>query len=180
MIPLTLNDRESELSYAYLHAVASHAGASCISANRSLDGNGIDATITGWGPFPNGGYLEEITIHIQLKATIKTPVIQNGHFSYFVKGQKRYEDLRADTVSVPRLLVVLFLPPNLSDWLTVTATELTMKNCAHWISLRGAATCTNPTGETVYIPVAQIWNPNSLIQIFSQLSNKQILTYTKS
>jgi hypothetical protein len=29
MRPLTHNDIESELSYAYLHAVAAHAGASC-------------------------------------------------------------------------------------------------------------------------------------------------------
>jgi hypothetical protein len=50
MRPLTSNDIESELSYVYLHAVASKVGASCNITNRSLDGNGIDAAITGWAP----------------------------------------------------------------------------------------------------------------------------------
>lgn len=37
---------EAELSYAYLHAVASRAGFSCEYRNRHLDGAGVDATIT--------------------------------------------------------------------------------------------------------------------------------------
>lgn len=51
MRPLNSNDIESELSYAYLHAVAAHVWAGCQVASRSYDGNGIDAMITGWGPF---------------------------------------------------------------------------------------------------------------------------------
>lgn len=179
MRPLTTNDKESELSYAYLHAVASSVGASCGIASRSLDGNGIDATITGWGPFPNGGYLEEITIHIQLKATVGTPVEKNGHFSYFLKDNKRYDALRVDTVSVPRILVVLFLPANAADWLTISPQELIMKKCAYWASLRGAGAPTNKTGETVYLPTSQIMNNNNLTEIFAKLSRQEILTYTK-
>ena len=36
---------ESELSYAYLHAVASRAGFSCTHADRHLDSAGVDAQI---------------------------------------------------------------------------------------------------------------------------------------
>lgn len=59
---------ESELSYAYLHAVASKAGMACSGGNRHEDNNGIDATLTAWGPFNNGGYLTEVDIKVQLKA----------------------------------------------------------------------------------------------------------------
>ena len=179
MRPLTNNDIESELSYAYLHAVASKVGASCSIANRSLDGNGIDASITGWGPFPGGGYLEEVTVHIQLKATKNAPVEQNGHLSYFLSETRRYNDLKADTVSVPRILVVMFLPANSADWLTISPSELIMKKCAYWTSLRGAGPSTNKTGETVYLPTSQILDPNNLINIFAKLSRNEILTYTQ-
>jgi hypothetical protein len=179
MGPLTGNDIESELSYAYLHAVASNAGASCLVSTRSLDGNGIDAIITGWGPYPNGGYLEEITIHVQLKATIGVPIEKNGHFSYFLKEIKRYNDLRADTVSVPRILVVLFLPTYAAEWLNISPSELILKKCAYWTSLRGAADPTNKTGETVYLPISQIMNSNNLLEIFAKLSRQEVLNYTK-
>jgi hypothetical protein len=147
MSPLTNNDIESELSYAYLHAVASKVGASCSISSRSLDDNGIDAAITGWGPFTSGVYLEEITIHVQLKATITDPVEQNGYLTYFLKDNRRYDDLRADTVSVPRILVVLFLPSNAGEWLYVSPSELIMKKCAHCSSLRGTGATANKTGN---------------------------------
>lgn len=85
MRPLTDQNIESELSYAYIHAVASHAGASCEVTNRHQDNAGVDAAITGWGPFPNGGYRNEIDLKVQLKATISTPTFSNGCFSYSLK-----------------------------------------------------------------------------------------------
>jgi hypothetical protein len=179
MRPLTENDKESELSYAYLHAVASKIGASCSVSSRSLDGNGVDASITGWGPFPNGGYLNEITINIQLKATKQQQVETDSHISYFVKGIDRYNDLRAETVSVPRILVVLFLPDNPNDWLKINTTELILKKCAYWTSLRGADESKNGTGETIYLPKTQIFDTENLMTIFSNLSRKEILTYSK-
>jgi len=65
---------ESELSYAYLHAVASKAGMSCRDGNRHEDGAGIDALLTAWGPFPNESYLTEVSLNIQLKATVAEPL----------------------------------------------------------------------------------------------------------
>jgi len=179
MRPLTDRDIESELSYAYLHAVASKVGASCSIANRTLDGNGIDAAITGWGPFPGGGYLEEVTVHVQLKATVSVPVEQNGLLSYFLREVKRYNDLRTDTISVPRILVVMFLPADATSWLNISPNELILKKCAYWTSLRGAAASDNNSGVTVYLPMNQILDTTNLTNLFSKLSRNEILTYTQ-
>jgi len=40
-------DIESELSYAYIHAVAAHAGMECCITGHHSDNRGIDARITG-------------------------------------------------------------------------------------------------------------------------------------
>jgi hypothetical protein len=177
MRPLSPNDIESEISYAYLHAVASHAGAGCSNANRASDGNGIDAIITGWGPFPGGGYLQEIDIKVQLKATVGIPVINNGFLSYSLNGISRYNDLRSNSLATHRILVVLYLPPNPSDWLSISENELILKKCAYWASLKGAPPSTNTSSQTVYIPQTQIFNSTNLKSIFTSLSRKEELSY---
>lgn len=101
---------ESDLSYAYLHAVAAHAGMACSVGNMHEDHNGIDATVTAWGPFEGGGYRSEVTLNVQLKATTSVPSDDGSNFTYFLKGVARYDDLRTETVAIPRILVVLFMP----------------------------------------------------------------------
>ena len=113
MRPLGNKDIEAELSYAYLHAVASHAGMACQVANRAMDNNGIDALLKAWGPFPNT-YRRQVSFDIQLKATIERPGDVGDHFSYWMpdNGLKRYDDLREETDDVQRLLVCCFCPPS--------------------------------------------------------------------
>jgi hypothetical protein len=177
MRPLTPNDIESEISYAYLHAVASHAAAGCQVATRAFDGNGIDAHITAWGPFPDGGYIEEVDLHIQLKATTIEPVIKNGQITYFIKGIDRYNDLRKETVSIHSILIVMFLPELLNDWLAIDPNNLLMRKCAYWVSLRGAPESNNETGQTISIPQNQIFDTNNLQNIFATLSRRETLRY---
>ena len=111
MKPLSTQNIESELSYAYLHAVAAHAGVGCKVGSRHDDSAGIDAELTGWGPFDNGGYLQEVSLNVQLKATIQPPSVTTKGLGYNFAGIQQYNDLRTDTVATPRILVVLFLPP---------------------------------------------------------------------
>jgi hypothetical protein len=178
-MPLSNNDIESELSYAYLHAVASKAGVMSKHVTRHEDNKGIDAHLTAWGPFPEGGYLNEIDLKIQLKAKKGVPPCQNAHFSYFLqdRNSKRYNELRAETTSTHRILVILFLPDSIEEWLKHTEDELILKNCAYWVSLRGAKSSENDTGQTIYIPKAQTFDPQSLISIFSRLSKNEKLIY---
>ncbi len=77
MEPLSQQDIESELSYAYLHAVVSRAGMSCQVTNRHQDNRGIDATITAW-PSPEIGGNAEVDFKVQLKATIQDRVSSSG------------------------------------------------------------------------------------------------------
>ncbi len=52
---LSVQNIESELSYAYLHAVAAQAGVSCTQGSRHEDNHGIDARLLGLAPFPAQG-----------------------------------------------------------------------------------------------------------------------------
>ena len=175
--PLSSQNIESELSYAYLHAVASRVGASCVASSRHEDSNGIDATVTAWGPFVGGGYRNEVDLKIQLKATVKPPKKVGSCISYPLSGIPRYDDLRADTVATPRILVVLFLPKKEDDWMVQSAGSLMIKKCAFWVSLRGAKPSSNATSETVYIPNSQRFDAAGVRKIFSTLSRGEHLAY---
>ena len=73
---MTNQNIESELSYAYLHAVCSKAGLSCKQGDRHDDGAGVDAEIIYRGEL-NHPYLKEIQLNIQLKATTTRSVVAN-------------------------------------------------------------------------------------------------------
>jgi hypothetical protein len=178
MRPLSGNDVESELSYAYLHAVASAAGASCSVTSRSEDNAGVDAKIVGWGPFPNGGYRQEVDLKVQLKATTNAPSNVCGQLSYRLNGLSRYNDLRSDAIYTPRILVVLFLPStSQSDWITHGDDALSLHKCAYWVSLRGAAESTNQTGQTVYLPLSQRFDKEGLRTLLSMISRQEVPLY---
>lgn len=177
MSPLTSENIESELSYAYLHAVASKAGVCCEIAGRHEDNAGVDARLVGWGPFPNGGWRQEIDLKIQLKATIKQPAAVGDSLSYSLSGISRYDDLRTEAVATPRIMVVLFLPDKPENWMTHTEDALSLHRCAYWVSLRGAKPSVNKTAQTIYLPKAQRFDADGLISLMSALSRNEIPTY---
>jgi len=178
--PLSNNDIEAELSYAYIHAVASKAGVGCKLGSRNDDNAGIDAELIGWGPFPGGGYRQEIDVKVQLKATVKQPVESDDKFlSYSLAGISRYDDLRSEAISTPRILVVLFLPENPEKWLSLDEDTLILRKCAYWVSLRGAKPSNNATAQTVYLPKANRFDPESLIALMASLSHNKVPRYSE-
>ncbi len=79
---MTTQNIEAELSYAYLHAVASRAGFSCEYRNRHLDGAGVGATITVNGQvLAADSKLCDFPVDVQLKATGKILPITAARFS---------------------------------------------------------------------------------------------------
>jgi len=177
MRPLSANDIESELSYAYLHAVAAKASVACKIGSRHDDNAGVDAELTGWGPFPAGGYREEVDIKVQLKATTRALVQRDGLISYNLQGIARYDDLRCAAISTPRILVVLFLPDNREEWLIQNDEALSLRKCAYWVSLRGAAPSSNKSAQTVYLPVKQRFDVMGLKTLMGAISRNETPTY---
>ena len=180
MKPLSTQNIESELSYAYLHAVAAHAGVGCKVGSRHDDSAGIDAELTGWGPFHNGGYLQEVSLNVQLKATIRPPSVTTKGLGYNFAGIQQYNDLRTDTVATPRILVVLFLPPEQEKWLEHCSDALTLRNCAYWVSLRGAPPSDNHSSQTIYFPENQFFDTSGLKNLMASLSRRDIPLYAQA
>jgi len=177
MSPLTDQNVESELSYAYLHAITAHAGVACCVSGRHLDNAGVDAHLTSWGPFPDGGYRQEVNINVQLKATTKEPALVGSNYSYSLNGIQQYDNLRTDAVSLPRILVVLFLPKNREEWISHTNEALSLHKCAYWVSLRGASPSSNTTAQTIYLPKNQRFDVSGLRSLMGAISRNDVPMY---
>lgn len=173
---MIVQDIESELSYAYLHAVAAKAGMSCKQGDRHDDGAGVDAEINYRG-MTSHPYKRHVQLNIQLKATIKSVGTDPDYLSYFVQGEKRFEKLRTDDSDIYKILVVLFLPSDPSSWLSCTPDELILKKAAYWVCLYGASASSNPTGQTVYVPKVNLLTPGSLIDLIELAVNKKVTPY---
>lgn len=146
-------------------------------ANRHLDNAGVDAEINAVERFSVDSVLTDFSLHVQLKATEQQPTLDNGRLSYFMKDVGRYDKLRNSGTMPPRILVVLFLPENAADWLVHSESELAMKRCAYWVSLRGAPETTNKTGVTVYVPKTQPFSPEGLVALMTRISRQEELLY---
>ena len=117
-------------------------------------------------------------MHVQLKATVKTPHGNKGKIPYFVQGADRYDKLRTETVAVPRILVVLFLPEDNAQWLEWTEEELAMRKMRLvGQSSRRAVYGKHERKKRFYLPETQYFNPEGLRGVMTRLSRLEDLTY---
>jgi hypothetical protein len=173
---MTVQSIEAELSYAYLHAVAAKAGMSCKQGDRHDDGAGVDAEISYRGETSHE-YMRHVQLNIQLKATVEDAGSHPDYCRYFMQGVNRYEKLRTDDSPIYKILVVLFLPIAPGAWLRCSPDELILKKAAYWACLYGAPATSNSTGQTVYLPKANLLTPDSLLALVDLAVHKRVSPY---
>jgi hypothetical protein len=128
------NERKQQLSVAYLHAVASAAGFAC--QTPGVDDDSVDRTVVARGWVHEQALLRSPKIDVQLKSMTRAPLaVGEGSFTYRLR-KKNYDDLRHRTM-VPRLLVVLLLPRDRSQWIEQNDERLLSRYAAHYVSLAG-------------------------------------------
>ena len=148
---LTLRDEEELISIAYAHAVASRAG--YVTAVYEKDNDGIDMRIQAGGLMRPG-------IELQLKATINLNAASDGSYR-FELPVRNYDLLRIPT-QTPRLLVVLDLPTDREQWMTITDDSLIIRHRAYWVNLFGYEETSNTRSITVQIPPQNVFDVQSL------------------
>ncbi|APJ04051.1 DUF4365 domain-containing protein [Silvanigrella aquatica] len=171
------NDIESELSYVYLHAVASLAGFTCSLPTRLEDNLGIDVTIRNSDKLAPDSKLYDFSVDIQLKATIKKIEIINDKIAYSFRGIKQYDKLRSVFTGNPKIVILLLLPENKEEWLHITKEQLILKNAAYWVSLYSAPESENATSQTIYIPTNNLLTVQSLKELMIKLSIEENIKY---
>ena len=154
---LTDSDQKEALSLVYAQAVAARAG--YVTEVPNTDRDSVDLCIRA------GGRMRPL-LDLQLKATVNLERPRDG-FLHFPLGIKNYNDLRIES-QIIRLLVVLDLPEDEQQWMTITENELILRHRAYWLNLQGYEETANELSVTVRIPEENLFNVESLRTLMEQ------------
>jgi hypothetical protein len=163
---LTRNLIEAELSLAYLQAVAAIVSFSVDVPHQDLDS--IDAVISGKGRIAPDSLAISPRIELQLKASINIQPNNNGEIPFDL-SIKNFDDLRAGTM-LPRLLVIMVLPKEQSEWLIHSSDKLILQRCCYYLNLRGLPESFNRSHQRVYVPILNELTPSALKMLMMKAS----------
>jgi hypothetical protein len=164
---MELNLRKEQFSRVYVRAVATVAGYTIY--EPEVDDDSVDLGIAGRAA---SGVPCPPRIECQLKCT--SGRFRGEEMVYRLK-RKNYDDLRLDDLVVPRILVVLSVPHDESEWLRQTEAELSMRHCAYWVSLRGRSPSGGEGKVTVRIPRANQFTVACLCDLMRRAAHKEPL-----
>ncbi len=168
---ITDTDKEEQISKAYIKAVAANAG---YVSNFLVEEYGVDVRIENVEKDDNGKFNHVgMVLDVQTKATTNFRDIGNN-FSYELKNDA-YNKLVAEAVTIPRILVVLFLPRD-EGWVEQTEDYLKLKKCAYWTYLKGATLAPSNRLESstaVYLKKTHIFSAETLKTIMAEINKKK-------
>lgn len=158
------NQQKEQFSIAYVHAVATVAG---YTMNQPyVDDDSVDRALSAGG---GGGTARRLRVDLQMKCTERNVLSEDS--LRFPLRLKNYNDLRVEDVLVPRILVVVIVPPAVEDWLEPSEQELLLRHCAYWVSLRGMPAADNTASVTVTKPRSQVFSPGALIAMMQRVND---------
>jgi len=151
---MTEEQQKEQFSIAYVRAVAATAR---INISRLVvDEDSIDI---GFSVKSVAGMPVSPKLDAQLKCVTHLKD-KDGTFRYPLKI-KNYNEL-VGYHFVPRILIVVLIPPSLSKWINQTEECLSLYKCGYWASLRELPSSANSSTATVDIPRKAIFSPSAL------------------
>jgi len=169
-VPVDESEQKQQLSFAYLHIVASAAGFVCQSP--SVDDDSVDRTVVARGWIDEKAKLRSPKIDVQLKSIAREPLAEGEVSLAFRLGRKNYDELR-HWAMVPRLLVVLLLPRDPREWVEQDHERLLSRYAAYYVSLAGKPAATQRAKVPVKIPRSNLFSVDNLRRLMVQASQNK-------
>ena len=156
------NQRKEQFSIAYVRAIAAFARYSFY--KPEIDDDSVDLGIVGRD---GTGPLSSPRLELQLKCTSRD--ILGSNSLRFPITIKNYKDLIKNAF-VPRILIVVVVPDDLSQWIEQSEEELCLRYCAYWTSLRGMLETKNTSNVTIEISRSNLFTVEVLQDIIERIS----------
>jgi hypothetical protein len=155
------------MSVAFMKAVAAYSG--LIFRETGNTEYGVDGSVHAVVELDEGWAESGHSLDVQLKATVNWE-IADEHIVY---------DLRAKTYNhivfrfsqrhgTPLVLVVLCLPKDEAQWLSISCDELVLRHCCYWCQLDGPPT-DNEATIRVKIPRSNVLDPDALTMLMQKV-----------
>lgn len=139
------------------------AAASGVVVSRPEIDEGIDLLLTHRSHVHTT--VDKARLEVQLKAT-ETPPTGKG-FSVQI-AEDRYDYLRAADPAIPKILIVMSVPPSQDDWVHLTDKRARVRHSAYWVNLDGAP-ATTAKEPTVTAPLTQRFDDRALCEMMVRI-----------
>lgn len=147
---MTPEQRQEEISKAYVHAVAAACGFAV--GSWSQDQGCLDVTLSGGRGRPK--------IDIQLKATSQSKNDRESEVWWQV-SREHYDQMREPEVATPHYFVLLILPEDPDLSIAHSVEHLLIRKCAYWRLMTGAPPA-SAKSPTINIPKVQVFSPEQV------------------
>lgn len=161
------NSQKERFSEAFVQAIAAAAGFGVGAVKDDRDS--IDIAIRG---HKENDYQRSPCLDVQLKCTSKSNHTDDEGYLSFSLKIKNYNDLRADS-TYPRILIVVFVPDDVSEWLEESAESLLLRHNAFWVRLQGLPESKNASSTTIKIPSHQRFTTDALTHIMKCINDRE-------
>lgn len=165
---LTRNHRQEALSKTYVRAIAAQAGLICVEPELDY---GIDLALRSIERKNNRYRDTGVQLDIQLKSSTRTKST-DAEVVYDLEVAA-YNDLCDANTPCPRILVLLALPDDESQWLKEGPQELCLRQCAWWLSLKGSAVSSASSTVRIAIPVSNVFSVAAVTAIMQRLRERK-------
>jgi hypothetical protein len=154
---MTEEQIKAALSQHFVQMIASRQGFKC---GKPEPDHGCDLTITKVTTFEQNGRVRYIdsgySVDVQLKCTCEAQVVRTDTEVRYDLEVKTYNDLvyrRNSGALTPLILVLLVLPDDPDQWLSVTAENMIVRRAAYWfLPPLGAEPTENVATIRIHIP----------------------------
>jgi hypothetical protein len=160
---MTRSHRQEALCRAYVQAVAAQAG---VATSIPSPDYGVDLSLRSVEQQEQRHRDARLQVDLQLRSTTRA-IVSSDSVGYDL-DVRTYEYLR-ELSPIRCLLVVLVLPDDEERWLTQTVEELTVRHCAYWSSLRGAAPTSAASSVRIATPRPQVFSAEAVRSILNRL-----------
>ncbi len=165
---IPVSHMKERLSVAYVRAVVARAGALYLSSDGTE--YGTDAIVQKVKLLPNGRYTGTgWSFRCQLKAT--TTWEESGQYILYDLDVDAYNKL-VEWEGNSCILIVLRLPQNQDEWLTLDENSLKLRNCCYWAHLTGAPSANRSTVR-ISIPRNQLFSPEAVNTLLDSIAANQ-------
>lgn len=144
---------------AFLLAVAAVAG--CAVLRPRTDNDSVDWTLSC-----------RLSRRPKLDVQMKTWIHDGGtgdDIRYPLK-KKNYDDLVLGDLLTPRILVLVLLPDNPSEWLSSIPEQVVLRRCGYWTSLTGQPRSGNVSSVTVTVPRTNLLTVEALRGVMHRIN----------
>jgi hypothetical protein len=146
-----ISQLKEQFSFAAVHAIATAARVTLF--EQKVDDDSIDV---GFSSKAKG----KPRLEAQLKCTERELLRADG--LHYPLSRKNYDDLRVEDILVPRILIVVTVPPALPEWLTVSTARIVLNATAHYLNLVGSPETDNESSVTIVLPPENVLTPQAL------------------